>query len=228
VYFDAVFIDADNTLFDFDRTQDKALHESLGFFGLPVHEMVIARYQEINLHYWGLYNDGEIRNDQINELRWRHWLDEVGQSEKVAADTLAEYYAQSLSEQCELEDGAQELISYLTNKLPVHVITNGFPSSQKHRWRKAGWENKLHGITVSAVVGVQKPAAEIFNLAMAAVGVTDPSRCLMIGDSLEADVKGPQDIGMKACWYQRKGAENKSEIQPDFIAAHLNDIHDIV
>ncbi|MDX1475829.1 MAG: HAD family hydrolase, partial [Reinekea sp.] len=125
-------------------------------------------------------------------------------------------------------DGADDLMQYLAAKLPVHVITNGFPSSQQHRWRKAGWDGLLHGITVSAAVGVQKPEADIFHIAMAAVGVTDPGRCLMIGDTLEADVRGPQNVGMKGCWYQRKGAENNTDIQPDYVVTQLSDIKELV
>ena len=141
---------------------------------------------------------------------------------------MAEYYADSLARQCEKEEGADELMQYLLAKMPVHIITNGFPSSQQHRWRLAGWEPLLQGITVSAVVGVQKPDAEIFHLAMNDVGLTDASRCLMIGDNIIADVKGPQDVGMKGCWYQRHGATNNTDIHPDYTVTHLREIQNII
>lgn len=222
--FDAVFIDADNTLFDFDRTQAKAINHSLSHFSLPADSAVLAEYDRINKQVWALYNQGDIRNDDINLLRWQQWLQWLGKTETVNAGELAEHYADSLAQQCELEEGADALMTYLLDKLPVHIITNGFPSTQQHRWRKAGWETKLQGITVSSVVGVQKPDAEIFHLAMKAVGVSDASRCLMIGDTLVADVQGPQQMGMKACWYQRKGAQNNTDIKPDFTVQHLEQI----
>lgn len=222
--FDTVFIDADNTLFDFDRTQEKAIMDTLSHFQLPRDESALYWYQTINKQCWQDYHQGLIRNDEINLRRWREWLTKFGLGSSVVATELADFYAESLSLQCEKEEGADELIAYLTAKLPVHVITNGFPSTQQHRWRKAGWEDQLHGITVSSVVGVQKPNAEIFHLAMKAVGVEDTSRCLMIGDTLEADVLGPQLIGMKACWYQRKGAVNETDIVPDFTVVHLREI----
>ena len=222
--FDAVFIDADNTLFDFDRTQAKAINHSLSHFSLPADSAVLAEYDRINKQVWALYNQGDIRNDDINLLRWQQWLQWLGKTETVNASELAEHYPDSLAQQCELEEGADALMIYLLDKLPVHIITNGFPSTQQHRWRKAGWETKLQGITVSSVVGVQKPDAEIFHLAMKAVGVSDASRCLMIGDTLVADVQGPQQMGMKACWYQRKGAQNNTDIKPDFTVQHLEQI----
>lgn len=226
--FDAIFIDADNTLFDFDRTQEKAIVDTLNHFSLPRDESALALYQTINKQCWQDYHQGLIRNEEINPRRWREWLQRLELNKTVLDTELADYYAESLSLQCEKEDGADELMAYLSAKLPLHVITNGFPSTQQHRWRKAGWEDKLHGITVSSVVGVQKPDAQIFHLAMKAVGVQDPSRCLMIGDTLEADVLGPQLSGMKACWYRRKGAVNQTEIVPDYTVVDLRDIIRIV
>jgi len=226
--FDAVFIDADNTLFDFDRTQAKAMSHSLSHFSLPSDDSVIERYEQINKQCWEDYHQGKIRNEQINIRRWQQWLQWLGLDKKVSAEDLATHYAQSLAQQCEKEDGAEVLMTYLTAKLPVHVITNGFPSTQQHRWHKAGWESKLHGITVSSVVGVQKPYAEIYHLAMKAGGVRDANRCLMIGDTLEADVRGPQSVGMKGCWYQRKDAINNTSIKPDYTVQHLEEIIELI
>jgi YjjG family noncanonical pyrimidine nucleotidase len=226
--FDAVFIDADNTLFDFDKTQEKAMSQSLNYFKLPTSEEVLKRYEQINAQLWAQYHDGELQNHEINPLRWHRWLDELGLSTEVDFAELAEHFANSLAEQCVKEPGADELMAYLTAQCPVHVITNGFPSSQKYRWHKAGWHEQLHGITVSAEVGIQKPHPDIFHIAMASVGVTDSSRCLMIGDSLEADVQGPQLVGLKACWYQRKNAKNSTQIKPDFTVSQLTEILDIM
>jgi YjjG family noncanonical pyrimidine nucleotidase len=222
--FDAVFIDADNTLFDFDKTQEKAITQTLTHFSLPKTTDVLAVYEQINADMWDQYHKGRIQNHEINPLRWQRWLNEVKPSVSVDYAELAVHFADSLAQQCEKEPGAEELMQHMTQKLPVHVITNGFPSSQKYRWHKAGWHDKLHGITVSAEVGVQKPHPDIFRIAMEAVGIRDSQRCLMIGDHIEADVKGPQMVGMKGCWYQRKNAKNLSEITPDFTVTHLSDI----
>jgi YjjG family noncanonical pyrimidine nucleotidase len=221
--FAAVFIDADNTLFDFDRTQAKALNESLQAFGLPSASADVAEFDRINLQQWDLYHQGKIQNHEINHRRWSIWLEAVDRAD-TDVPALSAHYAEALAQQCEKEAGAEALVQFLTARVPVHVITNGFPSSQAHRWRKAGWEDKLHGITVSAEVGVQKPDAKIFELAMKAVGVDKPEHCLMIGDNLVADVEGPQAVGMKGCWYQRNGAENTLGVKPDYTVTHLDQI----
>ncbi len=222
--FDAIFIDADNTVFDFDRTANQAMIRTLGSYALPHTTESMKHYQSINAACWRLYDEGEIQSNQINPMRWSRWLEVIDHPDKIDAEALAVHYEESLSLQCEVETGAEELMTYLFSKYPVHVITNGLQKVQDHRWRLAGWDDQLHGITVSSVVGVKKPQPEIYQMAMKAVGVTDASRCLMIGDSLQADIEGAQAIGMKACWYQRNGAVNDTDIKPDYIAANLTDI----
>ena len=222
--FDAIFIDADNTLFDFDRTQRKAIADSLARFSLPAHGEAIAHYNRINRDCWNQHNEGLIHNSEINHLRWSRWTEHMGLIEQVCPVQLADHYEASLAQQCEKETGADELMEYLLGKYPVHIITNGFPAVQAHRWRLAGWEERLQGITVSSVVGVKKPEPEIYHIAMRHVGVNDASRCLMIGDDIKSDVQGPQQVGMKGCWYQRNDAVNETDIEPDFSVRHLVDV----
>lgn len=226
--FDAIFIDADNTLFDFDRTQHNAINDSLIHFRLPTDTSAIACYNRINRHCWDQHDAGHVPVQHINSMRWNRWAEEMGVASKIDADELADHYEMNLAQQCEKEEGAEELFDYLVSKYPVHIITNGFPAVQEHRWHKAGWADRLQGITISSVVGVKKPQPEIYSIAMAAVGVTDVSRCLMIGDDIKSDVQGPQAVGMKGCWYRRKGALNQTDIQPDFVVSHLTEIIDIV
>jgi putative hydrolase of the HAD superfamily len=60
-------------------------------------------------------------------------------------------------------------------------------------------------IVVSARVGAAKPNPRIFQHALAAAGST-PDRTLHIGDSLEADVRGAQGVGITGVLIDRPGA----------------------
>jgi putative hydrolase of the HAD superfamily len=52
-------------------------------------------------------------------------------------------------------------------------------------------------IVDSAVVGVSKPDAEIFSLALARLGLA-PGEALFVGDSLEKDVLPARECGLRA------------------------------
>jgi putative hydrolase of the HAD superfamily len=58
-------------------------------------------------------------------------------------------------------------------------------------------------VSISAVVGWEKPHTQIFRHATTAV-VVAPARTLHIGDSLQADVQGAQQAGLQPLWLQRE------------------------
>jgi putative hydrolase of the HAD superfamily len=62
----------------------------------------------------------------------------------------------------------------------------------------------IQHVSISAMVGWEKPHPEIFQHATAAVAVP-PARALHIGDSLQADVQGAQQAGLQPLWLQREG-----------------------
>ena len=66
-----------------------------------------------------------------------------------------------------------------------------------------GLMEQLHHVTISAVVGWEKPHRAVFDHALQAVSVS-PSRALHIGDSLREDVQGAAQAGLQPLWIQRQ------------------------
>jgi len=62
----------------------------------------------------------------------------------------------------------------------------------------------LQHVSISALVGWDKPHRTIFLHATNAIGV-DPGRALHIGDNFQADVQGAQQAGLQPLWLQRQG-----------------------
>ena len=57
----------------------------------------------------------------------------------------------------------------------------------------------------------------------------DVCECLFVGDSLVDDVKGPQNIGMKAALLDRNHKySDSSDIKPDYIIHSLSELTEIV
>ncbi len=68
-----------------------------------------------------------------------------------------------------------------------------------------GLSTHLDHISISAVVGWEKPHPEIFQQALDAVSVS-AERALHIGDSLSEDIKGAEQAGLQPLWLQRETA----------------------
>lgn len=57
----------------------------------------------------------------------------------------------------------------------------------------------------SAVVGVRKPDPEIWRMGLRALGVTDASKVLVIGDSYDKDIIPAHGIGCDTLWFMGEG-----------------------
>ncbi len=70
-----------------------------------------------------------------------------------------------------------------------------------------GLDRYVDFIVTSARVGASKPNAKIFRHALA-MGGCEPSRALHVGDSLVADVRGAEALGMTGVLLDRSGTSN--------------------
>lgn len=70
-----------------------------------------------------------------------------------------------------------------------------------------GLDRYFDFIVTSARVGATKPNAKIFHYALA-LGESEPSRALHVGDSLVADVQGAEAVGMKGVLLDRSGTRH--------------------
>jgi HAD superfamily hydrolase (TIGR01509 family) len=62
----------------------------------------------------------------------------------------------------------------------------------------------LRHVTLSGVVGYEKPDPRIFAAALAEAGVR-PDEAVFVGDRLEVDVTGAKAARMRTVWCNRRG-----------------------
>lgn len=80
-------------------------------------------------------------------------------------------------------------------------------------------------VLTSAACSYRKPHPRIFELAMAHWNIL-PREIAMVGDSLEADIRGAQRLGIYAVWIARRVSQtaNRRGIQPD---AEVQTLHEL-
>jgi putative hydrolase of the HAD superfamily len=90
----------------------------------------------------------------------------------------------------------------------------------------------IDGDVYTSEIPWTKPAPEAFRAAMDAVGVSDPARCVYVGDRLFDDVWGAQNAGLRAIHIPHSVIPadqiGHTEGEPDAIAHDLGDIAAIV
>jgi HAD superfamily hydrolase (TIGR01509 family) len=86
--------------------------------------------------------------------------------------------------------------------LRLAVVTNGEGAAQRAKLARAGLEGLVDAVVVSGEVGVSKPAAALFERALAALGL-GAAQALHLGDDPVRDVDGARRAGLTAWWVAR-------------------------
>ncbi len=236
--YDAILIDADDTLFDFHQAEYYALERTFADHGLAVPiDAIIDDFREINAAVWHEYETGQstpeiIRTKRFVQLLQRLCLNADHQIDpRTDPRSVSDRYIERLSETAFLIDGALELLEQLQGTAPLVMLTNGLSSVQRPRFAKAGVNRYFCDIVISEEVGVQKPDPEVFRIALArAAGVraasasVSPERAIMIGDNLHSDIGGALEAGLDACWFNIRGRLNDRDVRPTYTVTSLEEI----
>lgn len=215
-----VFLDLDDTIFDFGRAEDHALRQTLTELGINVTDEIVALYSKINESCWKKLEKGEMTRVQVLGGRFAMLFEALG----VLGDPEKTWklYERNISEQSFMLDGAIELLDELSEKYDLYGASNGTASVQDRRIEKSGIARYFKDIFISQRVGFDKPDVRFFEVAFEKAGVTDMKDCVMIGDSLTSDIKGGKNAGITTLWYNPKGKEPTPDILPDYQASSLD------
>lgn len=207
-----VFLDMDDTILDFHRSEREAIPRVLRHFGIEATEEIIGRYHIINLEHWRRLERGEITREQISN-RFDVLFRELG----VEGDTQTceRLYQQFLSEGCHFMPGALEAVKGLSRKYRLFLATNGTKSVQDSRISRAGLKEYFEGIFISEEMGANKPDVRFFQRAFSTIADLDKSRAIMVGDSLTSDILGGIHGGLATCWVNPAHAPAPDHIRPD-------------
>jgi putative hydrolase of the HAD superfamily len=119
-------------------------------------------------------------------------------------DELVESYTAEWLKSVSWDDGLQALLANLKTRFKLGLVTNTHHQPMvESLLRSIGIHDSFDVILTSVAHGWRKPHPSIFLAAADALEVM-PSRCLFVGDSLEADVAGAAAVGMAPVWIKPK------------------------
>jgi putative hydrolase of the HAD superfamily len=143
---------------------------------------------------------------------------------------LAEYERQ-WHPHTELDPDAVQTLHGLRDRgLRLGVLSNTIWSRQRHEdiFARDGVLELFDGAVYTSEVPWTKPHPEAFLAAMRATGLTEPARCLFVGDRLFDDVWGAQNVGMRAVHIPHSAIPadqiGHTEGTPDATVQHLSEI----
>ena len=214
-----IFFDLDHTIWDFDKNAEETLHElyikyNLKKVGLHSAELFIETYTKNNHQLWADYHIGKISKQVLRETRFSRTFVEMGVSPYLIPEQFENDYVDICPTKTNLFPFAHETLNYLDNKYTLHIVSNGFKESTEMKIGNTGLARYFNNIFISEVIGFNKPDKALFDHILSVSKAVIPES-LMIGDSIEADIRGAQNMGMKAIYFNPENKAKPEDVTQD-------------
>ena len=222
-----IFFDLDHTIWDFDKNAEETLQElyvihGLDKIGLSSADAFIETYTRNNHSLWAQYHVGKITKDYLREARFRTTFLDLGVRPELIPVGFEDEYVKLCPTKTNLFPDAHEVLTYLKGKYIMHLISNGFKESTEIKIAGSNISHYFDQVIISEAVGVNKPDKAIFEHALNLAGaVIDES--IMIGDSIEADIRGALNFGMDAIYFNPMHLT-----KPDDVPVQINNLKELM
>ena len=221
-----IFLDLDDTLLDFGAAERVAIAKAFRDLGLEPTPALLKRYSEMNQAQWEAFERGEITRDTVLVRRFELLFAELGLS--IEPQHAEDVYRGYLGVGHYFVEGAEEVLAYLAPKYDLYLASNGVAATQYSRLESAGIGHYFKDIFISEVTGSHKPDRAYFDYCFSRIPAFDPSKALMVGDSLTSDILGGFNAGIRTCWFNPGCKPLQGPVTPDHEIRALRELKDIL
>lgn len=225
--YELILFDADDTLFDFKKSEDFAIRKLVSTLDSKFDdEFIINTYKDINTKIWIEFEEGKITSDELKIEKFNRLIKQL----KIDSDAkkLCNMYVQFLGDGSFLYDESEDLLNYLSKNYKIGIITNGLADVQHRRIRNSVVGHYFEDVVISDEIKIAKPIPDIFDYALFNLNHSNKKSVLMIGDSLNSDIKGGINAGIDTCWFNQHKKINSSNINPTYEINSLSQLKDIL
>lgn len=211
-----VFIDLDDTIWDFTANSKVAMKQVYAKYGLEAqcpYDVFIECYLRHNAELWTLYHHGKITKDFLIAERFRVAFEECSITfpDETFPAMFNNDYLETIVLCNKIVDGAKELLEHLNRRGEVYVLSNGFKNLQYRKLKSGGLEGYISKLVLSDDIGITKPDRRLFDYALEVVG-GQADTTVMIGDNYDADILGAANAGWKTVFFNRTGLQPEPNV----------------
>lgn len=235
-----LLFDLDDTLVDDEANIRHAIKKLLEEYNYPSEEKNIKEWLDFDKNYW--INRGkdssdtpieltkkDRKNDLATWVRSRRFLiyfdNNISWDEAV---NLNNKYTKYLMENIIPVDYAHEVISKLSKKYKVMIITNSPTDVAIKKIDGIRCSNLIENIYSAEQFGLSKPKIEYMNEVKSNINNFNNDDYLIIGDSLSADIKLGMNSNIDTCWINFNNEELEENYKPTYIVNKLENLLDIL
>ena len=226
--FKILFWDLDGTIIDTHKSVENSLLYC--FKKLNIEDKynldLVNDYYQINSNYWKNLGSKYHSIDEILKLRFEEFFNKynINRNAKLASD----YYEEEASRTVYPFDNIKNILLDLKKSFKMYITTNGKTYVQRNKLLNAGITDFFNDIFISEVIGFNKPDIRYFKKILDSIGEYKKDEILMIGDSIDSDIKGANNIGIKCCLYNPKKIKYNTDLKIDFEITNHNELYNIL
>lgn len=143
-------------------------------------------------------------------------------SEVVAGATNA--FCEGFMKYVRIDEHAAEVLQQLHGKYKLGIVSNfAIPECVTKLLALHGLSELFEVVVVSGAVNKRKPSREIFLKALEKLGV-NAAEAVFVGDTVDADVIGAKNAGMKTIFIERRIQKEAAQACPDQTIKSLNEL----
>lgn len=207
----AIVFDVDHTLIDFDEDEKSAFLKTCRYFGIsPTKEDVLA-FWELSCESWTKHELHRVHDERIQRdfhaIYAQHvaWLFQDFAKRIPLPEGREEVFTRFISGEGRPIEDSLSIVKKLSKKYDVYIATNGLSVIQRGRTRE--YLPYLKAIFISEEIGAIKPDRQFFCKLLDEIPYP-PEEILMVGDSYESDMAGAKTVGIRTCYFNRRGEEH--------------------
>lgn len=123
-----------------------------------------------------------------------------------------------------IDEDVDNVLNELKSTYRLGVVSNfAIPECVYRLLEQHELKNFFDIIIVSASINKRKPSPDIFKYALEKLQLS-PSEVVFVGDTVDADVKGPKELGMKTIYIERRPQKDLETIRPDHSIKRLYEL----
>ena len=143
---------------------------------------------------------------------------------------MGERYDQIRNEAMRPFPGAIETLRRLQmTDIRLGLLTNGSAEMQRGKIERFSVAEYFDHIQIEGEFGIGKPDERAFRHALEALSV-EPTEAWMVGDNLDFDIHGAQQVGIHAIWVDThgNGLPDGTTVRPDSVIRSLSDLGKLI
>ncbi|MCF6137687.1 HAD family hydrolase [Pseudalkalibacillus berkeleyi] len=204
----AVLFDLDDTLLDRDMAVEKLfliiLKQCYGDVKHPEKNTMMQKFKEYDKRSYGISNKTQVLES---------FFDKFPPKFRFPHHNIQEFWNHNFPQCFSINQDTINIVNTIKREVKVAIVTNGTTQRQKAKIMNTKLSRYFDQIIISEKVGYSKPDKRIFELALNKLNV-QPEEALFVGDDLEKDIGGCQNVNIDGIWFNPRKVKNDTQVKP--------------